>query len=107
MNAKFRAHKKLTHHQRLQWTQNPVIFSVMLEVVHSQHIVNSTRPHGHHYSHRHHTKKSLTANLPEIHKVEKSPSVDLPVPNLGRVENYSFKGTSALNVPHIRKYKVS
>ena len=110
MNAKFRARKKLSHHQRLQWTRNPVIFSVMLEVVHNQHPVNSTRLHQHHYSnHHHHVKKlsTLTSNLPEINKIEKSPSVDLAVPNIGKVENYSFKGTSVLNVPHIRKLKVS
>ena len=107
MNAKFRAHKKLTHHQKLQWTRNPVIFSVMLEVVHSQRQVNSTRPQGRYYSHHHHAKKSSTPSLPEIHKVEKSSTLNLPVPQFGRVENYSFKSATALNLPHIRKYKVS
>ena len=131
MTSKIRGHKKLTHHGQLQWTRNPVIFSVMLRVEHGRRSINSIRPSEHFYTHHYNTKKgsfgrrsinststsehfyshpynikkATTPSLPLVRRADRAPTVNLPP--FRRIEDYSSKSSSALNVPYIRSYKVS
>ena len=118
MSTKIRARKKLTQQQRLQWVHNPLIFSVMLRVVHSGRRVHSTKAPGHFYSHHYNSKKSSTLNLPHLKRIdsstptlpqlkraEKSSSVNLPP--FKRAEHYRSGGSLGVSLPHFRRYKVS